>query len=538
MAGWAGLGVKGIAGYAGVATVVVAAVVGGYVFFVAPSQREPEPVAAVTPAPAPAPAPAPDQPAAAVEPASPSAPVAVPAPAAPSYRVPSFDSVRVESDGMAIVAGRSEPGLLVEVLLDQEVIARERADARGQFTSIFTVPPAAAPRVVSLSTEAPDGTRLRSENTVIILGTAPEEIPQAEPAPVAPPEVAAASPAPEIETALAAPREGVAPREDVAGAPRSPAADGPEPPPADATPPRAAAVEPAPAQEAAPGTEASTSPGTDDAPAQIAAVAPPPAGGTLAPTAPSSLAREGPEPPPTESVVTARPAEDTGPRDDGPPEADVSADAGAVEGASVAAELPIASAEPEARLPAEDEERASVPPEAAPEAAAPPAAAALASAPAPQPAPRPAVVIAGSDGLRVLQSADDAPGGAVSIGAISYDAAGEVVISGRATAGRAVRLYVDNRPVALAPVAANGTWETGLTEVAAGIYTLRADELGDDGRVRSRIETPFRKESPDAVRRIVAAPDPVTLPGASAAAPDTLPPPRVATVTVQPGFTL
>jgi nucleoid-associated protein YgaU len=59
-----------------------------------------------------------------------------------------------------------------------------------------------------------------------------------------------------------------------------------------------------------------------------------------------------------------------------------------------------------------------------------------------------------------------------------------------------------------------------LPALAAGVYALRADELGSDGRVLSRYETPFQREAPDV---LAAAGD-----NGSAALK----------ITVQPGFTL
>lgn len=164
--------------------------------------------------------------------------------------------------------------------------------------------------------------------------------------------------------------------------------------------------------------------------------------------------------------------------------------------------------------------------------------AAAAASGAPQPAARPAVILASRDGARVLQpgtGAEPAPDAVtgISIEAISYDASGEVQLAGRGRPGRFARIYVDNDPVGTTAIGTDGIWRSGLPGIAAGIYTLRADELDDSGAVTSRVETPFQREAADNLRRVAGT-------GADAAAPaDDAPDiPLVAVVTVQPGYTL
>ena len=114
----------------------------------------------------------------------------------------------------------------------------------------------------------------------------------------------------------------------------------------------------------------------------------------------------------------------------------------------------------------------------------------------------PPVLLSDADGVRVLQPAlaPDASSDVrdtVALDAITYDGSGEVVLSGRATGGGAVRLYIDNAPVADAPIAPDGSWSSALGTTAAGIYTLRVDQIDEDGEVLSRIETPFQREGRD-----------------------------------------
>ena len=59
-----------------------------------------------------------------------------------------------------------------------------------------------------------------------------------------------------------------------------------------------------------------------------------------------------------------------------------------------------------------------------------------------------------------------------------------------------VRAYVDDRFAEEAQVAADGRWSMQLGDVAEGIYRLRIDQLAADGKVASRVETPFQRDYP------------------------------------------
>ena len=137
----------------------------------------------------------------------------------------------------------------------------------------------------------------------------------------------------------------------------------------------------------------------------------------------------------------------------------------------------------------------------------------------------PTVLLADSEGVRVLQSGGDAPSvqANVSIDAISYDTEGEVALTGRSTGASSVRVYLDNQPLLDVPIGNDGGWRADLPEIDTGTYTLRVDELNDEGTVVSRAETPFRREAVDAIQ---ALDDGLTERS------------TVALVTVQPGNTL
>ncbi|MZQ88198.1 LysM peptidoglycan-binding domain-containing protein [Frigidibacter albus] len=100
-------------------------------------------------------------------------------------------------------------------------------------------------------------------------------------------------------------------------------------------------------------------------------------------------------------------------------------------------------------------------------------------------------------------------GGNVVIDSISYDAEGAVTLAGRAGGAGEVRVYVDNAAFASAPIAANGAWQVLLPELAGGIYTLRVDEVDVSGKVVSRFETPFQRESAEVLAAAMEATRPV-----------------------------
>lgn len=106
----------------------------------------------------------------------------------------------------------------------------------------------------------------------------------------------------------------------------------------------------------------------------------------------------------------------------------------------------------------------------------------------------------------------------LAIDAISYDAQGDVSLTGTGARNSEVRIYIDGAPVQLARVGAGGTWSSPLPNIDSGVYTLRVDALAADGAVTARVETPFQRTAPDV---------------AAASRRD-----GVSAITVQPGFTL
>ncbi len=141
----------------------------------------------------------------------------------------------------------------------------------------------------------------------------------------------------------------------------------------------------------------------------------------------------------------------------------------------------------------------------------------------------PQIVVAGSDGARVIQGEPDAELAALqaeptsqpaprvladlSLDTITYDAAGDVVVGGRGSDDQFVRVYVNNRAVETKRIGETGQWKVVLTNVDEGLYTLRVDSIDESGEVTARVESPFKRETPR-------------------------PAELGSTVTIQPGFTL
>ncbi|WP_246020157.1 LysM peptidoglycan-binding domain-containing protein [Aliigemmobacter aestuarii] len=293
----------------------------------APQETESSPAGVMQAEPATASAPAASAPAAAAPESAPAAQDTV-AEAAPEAapEPPGFDTVRIETDGAALVAGRAAPGAGVAVLVDGAEVASVPADGTGAFAALFTLPPSDQPRRMTLEMVLADGARVASTDEVAI-------------APIAAPVVAAAA-----------------------------GSEAPQPAETAETPPAALLV-------------------TD---AGAAVLTPPPA---------------------------------------------------------------------------------------------------------------------------------DVP---VSIDAISYAPDGAVLVAGHGAPGQSLRLYLDNADVALAEVGADGTWSAPLTGIAPGLYTLRADQLDAAGKVLSRFETPFKRETVEALAA-AAAPESAP-PAATAPASDPAPP--------------
>lgn len=114
-------------------------------------------------------------------------------------------------------------------------------------------------------------------------------------------------------------------------------------------------------------------------------------------------------------------------------------------------------------------------------------------------APSQTVLLSNEAGVTVLQAPQSGQDGPellsdVALDAVTYSDQGKVQISGRAQGDGHVRVYLDNTPISTTQIAEDGNWRSDLPEVDAGTYTLRVDQLDEEGNVTSRVEAPFTRE--------------------------------------------
>ena len=186
--------------------------------------------------------------------------------------------------------------------------------------------------------------------------------------------------------------------------------------------------------------------------------------------------------------------------------------------------------------------------------AAAPAATDTAAAPAPQTTT--AALAVTDQGAKVLQPATAVPpevAANVTLDTIAYPSADTVQFGGHGKAGTFIRLYLNNAALGDAvTVGEDGTWAETQTSITPGLYTLRVDQMDAAGKVTSRFETPFKRETAEALAAAsgtkpattaasdttattTAATGTATTTATTAATTAT---PASVTVTVQPGYTL
>ncbi|KAA5804607.1 LysM peptidoglycan-binding domain-containing protein [Alkalicaulis satelles] len=109
----------------------------------------------------PAPAPAPADPDTVTTPVETSAPVS-------SLTAPTFDIVRVDPRGTAVLAGRGAPGSRVTLMSGEREIATVEIDAAGEWVMIVDRPLPAGSVELSLIMVTPDGQEVRSDQVVVV----------------------------------------------------------------------------------------------------------------------------------------------------------------------------------------------------------------------------------------------------------------------------------------------------------------------------------------------------------------------------------
>jgi len=334
----------------------------------------------------------------------PAAPAAVPEPVPPS-----FDVVRVERSGEAVIAGRAAPGSVITLFAGTRFLGQVTADLRGQWVLVLDTPLSPGSHELSLESRGAEGGVLLSENVVVVsvprLRVAAAE-PAQEPAQTAQVQTAQVQTAQAPETSNA-----------------SETSQAPEP---EASAPKVVARQPVPSEAAA------TAARTETAQQTVASETP-------APAASSTPVAEVEQPKSVEQVARAEPAQPA-------------AQAASTRQATSEIERPLAVLMPRS----------------------------------------------GQGPSRILQQpeflSEGLGEGALVLETVDYDARGRTAVGGRAEAGRRLIIYLDDKPVAHAAAGADGRWSATLARsISPGLHRLRVDQLGADGQVTARVETPFSR---------------------------------------------
>jgi nucleoid-associated protein YgaU len=379
------------------------------------------------PVPEPAPVIEPATTAPATAPVAELAPAPKPVPAEP----PQFDVVRVSPEGQTVLAGRAAPGQTVEILLDGEVIGTAEADATGAFAAVLELERSSEARVLTLRT-------LLGDASGVTVALAPMTGAGADDAAAKGDAVGAAGAKQAAAEALA---------ETATAAAEAAAADAAA---------KLAAAEIATAEAAAAAAKAAA--------AQTAAVEP---------SADPTL---------TEAVTAAQAAAAKAAAADA-----ASAEAGAAAAAARAAaeaatakavtarqatDAAAASAEPEVSRFAVSSPVIILPPEGAEQA--------------------PLLVKPESEGVTLMQPAAAEPAAGIVLDRLTYSEQGDLVAAGRGRPGSIIRIY--SNAVFLKEIRCDndGQWQVQIAaDIAASALLLRFDEVDAEGKVLSRLETPF-----------------------------------------------
>lgn len=82
--------------------------------------------------------------------------------------LPSFDIVRVDRTGYAVIAGRAKPGSEVTIYANEQELAATKAEVDGSWVITTDTPLDSGPVELSLSMTTEDGLTIRSEQTILI----------------------------------------------------------------------------------------------------------------------------------------------------------------------------------------------------------------------------------------------------------------------------------------------------------------------------------------------------------------------------------
>ena len=107
---------------------------------------------------------------------------------------------------------------------------------------------------------------------------------------------------------------------------------------------------------------------------------------------------------------------------------------------------------------------------------------------------KPLIVRDDGNDLKILAPIQVSSVDSITLDTISYTQDSSTELAGRARLDNTIRIYLNNKLESEVKVNESGAWKTTLSDIQAGVYTLRLDELNDNGTVEGRLELPFKKE--------------------------------------------
>ena len=402
----------------------------------------------------------------------------------PARQLPSFDIVRVERSGEAVIAGRAAPRSRVTVLQDDQPIATAEADARGEFVAIPHRPLPPGQRQLTLRAEDPEsGETSESDRAVVI------DIPRMPDDDAAP--AAAASRTAEANTSERGPQVATRGDSDADAHSDGDRQSGPSDTPGKQT---AGPAGPETREDGGAGRAAKG----DDTPDPVAArgqgeaftVPAPPDAGTDDAAAPAATVTDVPEPAGGGAAATATSGE-TG-DDAGARVTTRQEDTGAGAGGD---RIATRAMRPRAAAPRQGGAgtRSDSAPVSTSDSAPDSATGGRGGAPIAVLVPR-----EGTGEVEVLQRPSGETGLAdreLVLEAVQYTVDGGVSLSGRAPARALVVAYLNESELARTRAAADGDWTMAPeADVPPGLHTLRVDQLGSEGQVRASVSTPFANQ--------------------------------------------
>ena len=107
---------------------------------------------------------------------------------------------------------------------------------------------------------------------------------------------------------------------------------------------------------------------------------------------------------------------------------------------------------------------------------------------------KPLIVKDDGKDLKVLTPIQVSSVDSITLDTISYTQDSSTELAGRARLDHSIRIYLNNKLESEVKVNESGAWKTTLSDIQSGVYTLRLDELNENGIVEGRLELPFKRE--------------------------------------------